>query len=106
MSPAKLVAQNPHMPPEDPPDRAYDKIGVSYTMTRQPDPRIERGIADALGDARSVVNVGAGAGAYEPSDRDVLAVEPSAAMRAQRAPDAAPCIDASAESLPLPRHCR
>jgi len=81
---------------------AYNEIGVSYTTTRQPDPRIARQINQALGDTRSVVNVGAGTGAYEPADRDVLAVEPSSVMRAQRAPSAAPCIDACAEALPLP----
>jgi SAM-dependent methyltransferase len=83
-------------------DRVYDEIGVGYTATRQPDPRIEQQILDALGDTRSVVNVGAGSGAYEPSDREVLAVEPSGVMRAQRAPAAARCVDACAESLPLP----
>jgi SAM-dependent methyltransferase len=81
--------------------RAYDEIGVSYALTRHADPRIARQIDRALGDARSVVNVGAGTGAYEPADREVLAIEPSAVMRAQRSPGAAPCIDAEAESLPL-----
>ena len=79
----------------------YDEIGVSYTATRRSDPRIERQIRVALGEARSVVNVGAGAGAYEPADREVLAVEPSAVMRAQRPEDAARCIEGYAESLPL-----
>lgn len=59
-------------------------------------------IDEALGDARSVLNVGAGAGSYEPTGRRVLAVEPAAEMRAQRPPDAAPCLDAAAEQLPLP----
>jgi SAM-dependent methyltransferase len=81
--------------------RTYDEIGDGYTLTRQADPRIERHIHDALGDARSVLNVGAGTGAYEPADRTVLAVEPSAVMRAQRPPGAAPCVDGLAESLPL-----
>jgi SAM-dependent methyltransferase len=80
----------------------YDEIGVRYRTNRRADPRIEGQILEALGDARSVVNVGAGTGAYEPSDHEVLAVEPSRVMRAQRPPGAAPCIDASAESLPLP----
>jgi SAM-dependent methyltransferase len=79
----------------------YDRIGVSYHLTRRPDPRIGAAIAEALGDARSVVNVGAGTGGYEPSDREVLAVEPSATMIAQRPPAAAPVIQASAEALPL-----
>lgn len=81
---------------------AYDEIGVTYALTRRPDPRIERQIADALGGARTVINVGAGVGAYEPRDREVVAVEPSAVMLAQRAPDAAPAVQASAEALPFP----
>ena len=64
----------------------YDRIGGDLRGTRRPDPRIERQIAEALGDARSVVNVGAGVGSYEPRDRDVVAVEPSAVMLAQRPP--------------------
>ncbi len=79
----------------------YDRIGAGYTATRRPDPRIAAAIDTALGDARRVVNVGAGAGAYEPSDRRVLAVEPSRAMIAQRPAGAAPCIQAVAEGLPL-----
>ena len=89
------------MAAENQSDRVYDEIGVSYSTTRRPDPRIERRIVDALGDAGSVVNVGAGAGAYEPGDRDVLAVEPSAVMRAQRPAGAARCIEGRAEALPL-----
>jgi SAM-dependent methyltransferase len=81
---------------------AYDEIGVTYATTRRPDPRIELQIAEALGDARSVVNVGAGVGSYEPRDRDVVAVEPSAVMIAQRPPDAAPAVQAPAEALPFP----
>ena len=64
----------------------YDTIGRTYTATRRADPRIERQIHAALGDARSVVNVGAGTGSYEPTDRFVAAVEPSPVMLAQRAP--------------------
>ncbi len=79
----------------------YDRIGTTYSGTRRPDPRIERQIAEALGDARSVVNVGAGVGSYEPRDRDVVAVEPSAVMLAQRPPDAAPAIQGTAEELPF-----
>lgn len=82
--------------------RLYDRIGGSYRAMRGSDPRVAALIDDALGDARSVVNVGAGTGAYEPSDREVLAVEPSATMIAQRPPGAAPVIQASAEELPLP----
>lgn len=79
----------------------YDAIGHDYRNHRVPDPRIARAISDALGDARSVLNVGAGAGSYEPVDRDVIAVEPSAVMIAQRPPGAAPAVQASAESLPF-----
>ena len=79
----------------------YDSIGATYTVTRRTEPRIAARIWDALGDARTVVNVGAGTGSYEPPDRDVLAVEPSALMRSQRRPDAASCVAATAESLPF-----
>ena len=80
----------------------YDRIGGSYNATRRPAPRIAALILDALGDARSVLNVGAGTGSYEPTDREVLAIEPSQTMIAQRPPGAAPVIRASAEELPLP----
>jgi len=79
----------------------YDTIGRTYTTTRHPDPRIAARIDAALGDARSVLNVGAGTGSYEPQDRDVTAVEPSAVMRAQRPSAAVQCIDARAEALPF-----
>ena len=82
-------------------DPAYDTIGVGYTRVRREEPRIAARIHAALGDARTVLNVGAGAGAYEPADLDVTAVEPSAVMRAQRPPGAAPVVDASAEALPF-----
>lgn len=80
----------------------YDEIGVGYTRVRGEDPRIAARIRAALGDARSVLNVGAGAGAYEPPDLEVTAVEPSEVMRALRAPDAAPVVSAGAERLPFP----
>jgi SAM-dependent methyltransferase len=79
----------------------YDAIGRTYTATRQTEPRIAARIWAALGDARTVVNVGAGTGSYEPPDRDVTAVEPSAVMIAQRPPGAAPALQASAEALPF-----
>ncbi len=79
----------------------YDTIGRSYTATRGTDPRIAAAIWEALGDARTVVNVGAGTGSYEPPDREVTAVEPSEVMIAQRRPDAAPAIQGSAEALPF-----
>jgi hypothetical protein len=65
-------------------DQLFDTIGATYAATRPADPRIAARIWAALGDARTVVNVGAGTGSYEPSDREVTAVEPSAVMRAQR----------------------
>jgi SAM-dependent methyltransferase len=80
----------------------YDAIGAGYAATRRTDPRIAAHISAALGDARTVVNVGAGTGSYEPSDRDVIAVEPSAVMRAQRRAGTAPCVAAEAHSLPFP----
>ncbi len=79
----------------------YERHGRTYAQHRRPDPRIAARIHAALGDARTVLNVGAGTGSYEPTDRWVLAVEPSATMRAQRPADAAPVIDARAEALPL-----
>lgn len=80
----------------------YDTIGTGYARYRRPDPRIAARIAAALGDARTVVNVGAGAGSYEPVDRTVVAVEPSAAMVAQRPGGAAPAVRADALALPFP----
>ncbi|MEV5328844.1 class I SAM-dependent methyltransferase [Nonomuraea sp. NPDC052634] len=79
----------------------YDTIGAGYTATRRTEPRIAARILAALGDAGTVLNVGAGTGSYEPADRYVLAVEPSAVMRSQRPPEAAPCLIGSAASLPF-----
>ncbi len=79
----------------------YDVLGRSYAHTRATDPRIAAAIWGALGDARTIVNVGAGTGNYEPPDREVTAVEPSAVMIAQRPPGAAPAIQAGAEELPF-----
>lgn len=62
----------------------YERLGSGYATRRRPDPRIARLVAQALGDARTVVNVGAGAGSYEPAGRTVLSVEPSSTMVAQR----------------------
>lgn len=80
----------------------YDTIGLNYAQLRKPDPRIARFINEGLGDARTVLNVGAGTGSYEPADRDVTAVEPSVEMIRQRKPGAARVIEASADSLPFP----
>ena len=79
----------------------YDRIGQGYTSTRRSDPRIAAAILDALENARSVLNVGAGAGAYEPSGGSVVAVEPSWHMIQQRANGAPPAVQASAEALPF-----
>lgn len=79
----------------------YDTIGATYTVTRRTEPRIAARIWAALGDAQTILNVGAGAGSYEPPDRHVLAVEPSALMRSKRRADAAPCLAGYAEHLPF-----
>jgi SAM-dependent methyltransferase len=79
----------------------YDTLGATYTVTRRTEPRIAAQLWAALGDARTVLNVGAGTGSYEPPDREVTAVEPSAVMRAQRPPGPARCVAATAESLPF-----
>ena len=79
----------------------YDTIGATYSVTRRTEPLIAAQVWAALGDAGTVLNVGAGTGSYEPSDRDVTAVEPSAVMRAQRPAGAARCMAASAESVPF-----
>lgn len=79
----------------------YDTIGRNYASLRRPDPRIAATIDAALGDAASVVNIGAGAGSYEPTGRTVIAVEPSEVMIRQRPPTAAPCLRGYAEALPL-----
>lgn len=84
-----------------PPSVDYEQHGRTYALHRRPDPRIAARIHAALGDARTVVNIGAGTGSYEPQDRWVLAVEPSPTMRAQRPPGAAPAIAGHAELLPL-----
>ena len=82
-------------------DADYGSIGAGYALIRQPDPRIAAEFHAALGDARTVLNVGAGAGSYEPTDRIVTAVEPSASMRAQRPAHLSVAIDATADSLPF-----
>ena len=79
----------------------YDAIGAEYAATRREDPRIAALIHAALGDARTIVNVGAGAGSYEPRDREVVAVEPSEVMLAQRDPGGPPAIIGGAYPLPF-----
>jgi SAM-dependent methyltransferase len=83
------------------PGPRYEQIGHGYAAVRREDPRIAAIIHAALGDARTVVNVGAGAGSYEPRDRHVIAVEPSDVMASQRPTDLAPAIRATADALPL-----
>jgi SAM-dependent methyltransferase len=82
----------------------YDLIGRSYAATRRPDRRIAAAIHAALGDAASVINIGAGAGSYEPA-QTIAAIEPSATMIAQRPAGAAPVLQAVAEQLPLRDNC-
>jgi SAM-dependent methyltransferase len=82
-------------------DVDYTDRATPYLRYRRPDPRIAARIAEALGDARTVLNVGAGPGSYEPPDREVTAVEPSAEMRARRPSTAPPAVDATAEALPF-----
>ena len=89
-------------PIQQPPgDADYGEIGAGYARVRRADPRIEVAIYAALGPARSVLNVGAGAGSYEPSDRHVVPIEPAPEMRAQRPAELPPAIDATAAALPL-----
>lgn len=79
----------------------YDQMGLGYGTIRRPDPRIAAQIEAALGGARSVLNVGAGTGSYEPADREVVAVEPSQTMIEQRPAEGAPVVQAFAEDLPF-----
>jgi SAM-dependent methyltransferase len=83
-------------------DFDYEANGRTYAQLRRTDPRIAALVHGALGDARTVVNVGAGAGSYEPTDRGVVAVEPSASMRSQRPNHLVEALDATAEALPFP----
>lgn len=79
----------------------YDTIGRGYATYRRADPRIAAAVHAALGDARTVVNVGAGTGSYEPTDRPVIPIEPSTAMALQRDPALPPAVLGVAESVPL-----
>lgn len=79
----------------------YDVIGINYAELRRPDRRIARTIESALGSAQTVLNVGAGTGSYEPTDRSVIAVEPSREMIQKRDPAAAAAVQASADHLPF-----
>jgi SAM-dependent methyltransferase len=79
----------------------FDAIGLGYRDHRRPDPRLAEAISRALNRSESVVNVGAGAGSYEPSDRQVVAVEPSTTMIRQRPVGSAPVVQGSANDLPF-----
>ena len=83
----------------------YDTIGINYAELRKPDHRIARIIESALGSAQTVLNVGAGTGSYEPTDRSLIAVEPSREMVQKRSPAAALAIQASADDLPFADKC-
>lgn len=82
-------------------DVDYGKIGDGYSDFRRPDPLIAKQISEALGDATSILNVGAGTGSYEPDDRMVTALDPSESMRAQRPFGLPPAINGVAEHLPF-----
>ncbi len=79
----------------------YDTIGLGYADLRRPDPSIDRAIRRALGDAETIVNVGAGSGSYEPLGKSVVAVELSMTMIGQRPPRSAPAVQATAVALPF-----
>ena len=79
----------------------YDTIGVNYSNLRKPDPRIEQVIWQALGSAKTVLNVGAGAGSYEPPDREVTALEPSIEMICQRSSSSGNAVQGTSEALPF-----
>ena len=90
--------------PADSVGRRYDRIGVGYASRRRSDPRWEASIHAALGDAATVLNVGAGTGSYEPRDRTVVALEPSRTMIEQRQRQTCPTVRGSAEALPFADH--
>lgn len=87
--------------PQHPAGHRYDRLGIGYSLRRRADPRIAAQILEALADASTVVNIGAGSGSYEPQDRSVMAVEPSMVMIDQRPGGAAPVVRARAEALPF-----
>jgi|TARA_B100000809_G_scaffold109069_1_gene107515 ubiquinone/menaquinone biosynthesis C-methylase UbiE len=86
-------------------DQVYESIGVGYSSARRPDTRIHQLIVDALGNARSVLNAGAGAGNYEPSERSLVAVEPSLKMITQRKTKSGLAVRGVAEALPFGDQC-
>ena len=82
-------------------DQVYEIISVGYAAALRPDPRIHQVIVDPLGDARTVINVGAGGGNYEPNDRIITSVEPSLEMITQRITGAGTAVRGVAEALPF-----
>ena len=82
-------------------DAVYNKIGTDYTNTRRPDPRLADLIHSPLEGMESILNVGAGAGSYEPADKSLIALEPSSTMISQRPAGAAPCVSGEVENLPF-----
>jgi SAM-dependent methyltransferase len=82
--------------------RLYERIGRSYGKTRREDPRVAADIHACLDEGRSVLNVGAGTGNYEPHDRLVVAVEPSLEMLRQRQDRTRRVVRGVAEALPFP----
>lgn len=100
--PTRTGGTRPHKVDGSAGDADYARIGTGYTSYRHPEPAFMAAIDAELGSARTVLNVGAGAGSYEPTDRVVTAVEPSATMRHQRPPHLATAVDATAEDLPFP----
>ncbi|MHB1089421.1 MAG: class I SAM-dependent methyltransferase, partial [Acidimicrobiales bacterium] len=79
----------------------YETIGVGYSVGRRPDPRWQEAIDSVIGDAKRVINIGAGTGSYEPSERAVIAVEPSELMVSQRPKSESLVVMAAAESVPI-----
>lgn len=81
--------------------RLYNDIGEGYAARRREDPLLRDRIVQALSDCESVVNVGAGAGSYEPGGGQVIPVEPSEVMVRQRSANRQPAVMAVAQALPL-----
>ena len=80
----------------------YEHGGQKYSGQRKTDPRIAEYVHRALGNAKTVLNVGAGAGSYEPEDRYVIALEPSASMRSQRMNNGrTPAVIGFADTIPF-----
>ncbi|MEM7551506.1 MAG: class I SAM-dependent methyltransferase [Bacteroidota bacterium] len=82
----------------------YDQIGINYSGNRCTDPKIAEQLFSKLKGAKRIVNIGAGTGSYEPESVEVVAVEPSSEMIAQRKMDSYPSVQAYAEKLPFEDH--